>query len=657
MIKTEKSVKLRFTQFESFENMRRLPIAELLWVFCTMNVFLASRVLAQSVDCAAGCDSSKCQCSKIDSTQILVTCEGLTTGFFDCLNPDVIEFQLHRSSLVSLTSAVVHAGENLEILDISGNANFSTIEKDSLLSLTKLRHVYLDHNALTGLEQSIFPTSIEEIRLSNNKLTTIKYDVVFGGLQSTLTHLRLNHNELKDFKCPPLEQLKVLELHGNQLKSIDDEDFHDCHGIEELNLAGNLINEVKLNWTLIRNISFLDFSFNEIEEIGEGFHTALTKLKYLRAARNMMKNVPRFPIGLVGLDLNGNQFEAIKRDAFKDLAELTFLDISDQPHLVDMEQGAFAGLVSLFSLVIQNNRVLRYLPVDPWPDSKELREIHMSYNGIRIFRRELFEKLDDLWIAVVAGNPIECNCENAWIREEMNSRDNKWIRPWINGSEAAICYLPENMKDFYISELNADDLTCEAAILEKHSITKIANGVVLEALLSRGVPSTSWYLPDGRHIFSHRTKKATSEIGLPIEPLVEEHVLDNFTVIARLTAFTSNQPPYAIEYGAYILEYVNAGGLQKFTFDVAPQTSSPPSGGGSSGGKVAIVVILSLVMVVLLAVGVYFAYRYVNSRRQSRYQDINEEPDVMSSSESHVQELPEATAPFRAGPLGYGSTS
>lgn len=616
-------------------------------------------VSGQVYNCPAGCHE-KCECAQTTrENRTIVICEDLESKFFDCLNPDVIEFQLRRSALRTLSASDLHAGENLENLDISHNENFTVIERDAMTGLTKLKHVYLEHNRFGTLTESIFPTTIEELRLSHNRLTDVRYDVVIGGLRASLTQLSLSHNDLREFACPPLDALVALELHGNLIGSLRDETFHDCPQIENVDLSSNLIKEVTLNWTVAPRIAFLDLSFNEIDAIGKEFHTALTRLEYLRLTRNVLREVPPLPHRLKALDLNGNNFGIIRRDAFKNLTRLSYLELSDMPHLLEIEVGAFSGLVSLFSIWMQSNRELTFIPADAWPDSPELVELHLSTNNIMIFRRELFEDLDDLWIVDIAGNPIHCSCENAWMRVEMDSWENRWIRPWINGSEAVVCRSPENLAGFRVSELYPVDLTCDPPVVERNSMTKIANGIVLEAVLSKGVPSTSWYLPDGRHIVAHREKIIDASASEAL-PLIEEHVLENFTVIARLTAFTSNHPPYDLEPGRYILKCENAGGFTNFTFDVGPQTAGPPpsSGGGPSGGMVAGVVIVTLILAVLLSVGGYFGYRYVTARRRNRYEDVDDEPEVTSSSSStHVQEIPESgVSAFRGGSTGYGST-
>lgn len=450
------------------------------WSFlCCALAFLAvKRSYGDDIDCPEGCDSSMCECTQTPSGRILVACDGLTEGFFACLNTSVVELQLHRSSLVSISPKDFEDATELEKLDISGNENFTTIERGALVKLNCLSHLYLDHNALSDLEERVFPGSVKELRLNNNNITKIEVQAVLGEL--SLTHLVLSHNKLDYFNCPLLENLIVLELHGNRLTSIKNETLHDCANVQELHLAGNRITDVEINWSVVPGLIFLDLRFNDITDLGQEFHTSLKTLRYLLAGRNSLRDLPRLPPSLIGLDLNGNPVERIKSGAFQNLTQLSYLELSDMPHLREVEEEAFGGTVSLFSLKLQNNRNLHFLPHHPWSSSAELREIHLSSNGITVFLHELFANLDDLWTVVIAGNPLHCNCEVAWIREEMDSRDNEWVRPWINGTEAVICHSPENVKDFLVSALNPSDLTCEIPIMERNWTDKTPEAVILE---------------------------------------------------------------------------------------------------------------------------------------------------------------------------------
>lgn len=132
---------------------------------------------------------------------------------------------------------------------------------------------------------------------------------------------------------------------------------------------------------------------------------------------------------------------------------------------------------------------------------------------------------------------------------------------------------------------------------------------------------------------------------------MEEILWENLTILARLTLTNSDLVP-----GQYILEWINAAGFDNYTYTVggSPNTPSPPAGG--SNPAVIAVTILSIGMVILFAVGGYFLYRYLRSRRVNSIRPMEEDAEDMSSAVVHVQNEPDGSS-LLTPTAGYGSTS
>lgn len=465
-------------------------------VDCFVRLFLASCIISSStvdsqrtaVECPAGCEVDKCRCSEDETGEgLFVICEGLTGSFKTCLEVKVIEFQLHNSTLTSIGPDDFPAESRLEFLDITGNFKLETLDEHAFRELKSLRRILLEHNSLTKLEKAIFPVdaALEEIRLSNNKIDRILHESVFAGLEGSLRDLRLGYNRLEGFVCPRLHKLNALDLRENRIRALEREAFRECPHLIEINLSGNLLKDVKVNWTSLRELHTLDLNDNEIVEVEKDFQETLPNLRYLTIAFNQLRSIPPLPTKLMGLELTGNLFETIRERAFENLTQLNYLDLSDLPELTTIEESAFAGLRYLTRIVIGFNRKLSSLPRYPWPESRDLHEISLFANNISVFHRSLFEELDSLWAVNIEGNPIHCSCDNSWIRVEMDNEDFPWIYPWKNGSRAVRCRTPINLEEFLISQLNDYDLTCSLSRVVQHSLTTTNEGVILQVSTRR----------------------------------------------------------------------------------------------------------------------------------------------------------------------------
>lgn len=176
------------------------------------------------------------------------------------------------------------------ILDHNHLSN-ANIKKNAFSKLKSLQKLYISFNNLTELVGPL-PKTMDDLRVTNNKLTKITPNILEGLENLTVVHLQ--HNKLKEdsisgaFKG--LKSLLYLDLSYNEL--------------------------TKLPMGLPASLTMLYFDNNKISNIPDEYFQGFKGLQYLRLSNNELKDagVPgnAFNIStLLELDLSFNSLSTI----------------------------------------------------------------------------------------------------------------------------------------------------------------------------------------------------------------------------------------------------------------------------------------------------------------------------------------------------------
>ncbi|KAM9577397.1 toll-like receptor 8 isoform 1-T2 [Trichechus inunguis] len=181
---------------------------------------------------------------------------------------------------------------------------------------------------------------VTELDLSDNFIKHITNES-FQGLQN-LTKINLNHNAMNndgmnitDGAFLHLKNLRVLLLEDNQLHQIP---AGLPKSLKELSLIQNNITVVtKKNTSGLKNLESLYLGWNcyfghdckKIFDIENGTFERLTHLKVLSLSFNDLSHVPpKLPRSLTELYLSNTNIQNIGQEDFKELKNLTILDLS-----------------------------------------------------------------------------------------------------------------------------------------------------------------------------------------------------------------------------------------------------------------------------------------------------------------------------------------
>ncbi|VDI75519.1 Hypothetical predicted protein, partial [Mytilus galloprovincialis] len=124
---------------------------------------------------------------------------------------------------------------------------------------------------------------------------------------------------------------------------------------------------------------------------------------------------------LFSLLLSSNKISSIEDGAFSDLQYLRQLDIS-RNEISSIEDGAFSGLQSLVTLSLSSNKISS-IEDGAFSDLQYLRLIALDNNNLTTVSAKIFDKETDLHALLLRGNPLIC-CTMADFFEWRSNQNN-----------------------------------------------------------------------------------------------------------------------------------------------------------------------------------------------------------------------------------------
>ncbi|XP_076280949.1 uncharacterized protein LOC143209346 isoform X1 [Lasioglossum baleicum] len=382
----------------------------------------------------------------------------------------------------------IFKGTKLEILDLSYN-KFTVVPSSSFFEVGyTLRDLNLADNYVDHLDSTAFPTSqMVSLNLAHNRLTILPDNsfVSLGNLlRLNVSHsvLQANFKELfhylpslrqlfmvncgfREIPVLPLTNLNVLDMSLNHIDSTTDKQFQFLKDLRVLLLPNNSLTSmpnVKLN--LLRE---LEVSGNPIEELTKESFMGYPRLEYLKLT-------------------NLNRTRSVDKDCLRVLKYLKHLRIQTWPEAEGFHLRHLLTGLPLRTVEIQvTEHLLKHQIQNVF--TKQLRELTISGSDLEVISSEAFSTIEggelilrikntrvrrlqsDIFLSLtkrlsqltldlrnnhinelspsiiygnlswesvgtnmvagglqVSGNPLECDCEIAWL--------SLWLRRWLRES-------------------------------------------------------------------------------------------------------------------------------------------------------------------------------------------------------------------------------
>ena len=230
----------------------------------------------------------------------------ISDSAFDDSVDSLHKLQIINSNLSSIPHALSHL-HKLTYLDIS----FSPIQDISgLANISGLTYLGLKNNEINEdsdleISMSRLKGTLEELNLNNNDLTTLPDLSDFFKLETIYLAYNNISTESQSDLLP--NSLTKLVLGENSLDSIPNS-VKNLTKIQTVYIGGNRITTIE-NWELPSSLLELDLSYNLIQVV--------TNVSFVNQVSR-----------LTTLDLSGNPLSVLASDAFSQLQQMTYLDLS-----------------------------------------------------------------------------------------------------------------------------------------------------------------------------------------------------------------------------------------------------------------------------------------------------------------------------------------
>ncbi|XP_044311668.1 toll-like receptor 3 isoform X4 [Varanus komodoensis] len=400
--------------------------------------------------------------------------------------PFLTVFKLEHNQLHAFRDQAFTYCTNLKELNLG--FNILELTNEPFKDLVNLTFLDVSHNHLSSAKLGSLPQleNLQELVLSQNKITELKNkDFYFLG-NSSLRRLDLSLNPLKEF----------LNLTKTGITSIKPRTFSWLRQLKTLDLCFNNIKQKLTGQEFqgLRNIETLYLSYNyQLNLTSESF-TSVPSLRKLRLRRVGCKNLNISPSpfrklnNLTILDISNNNIANMRDDLFDGLQQLEILDLQHNNlarlwkqgnpggpvlflkglqslHLLDLESNgfdeiplnAFRGLSQLRSLNLRYNN-LNLLPKFVFDDLTSLNALYLEKNLITAVEEKVFGKVfKNLKVLNMGYNPFDCTCESiSWFVNWLNTS-----KTHILGLNTYICNTPSKYHKNTVAQF--DTSPCDSA--------------------------------------------------------------------------------------------------------------------------------------------------------------------------------------------------
>lgn len=340
----------------------------------------------------------------------------------------IMRFEMKDQNLKFITEEDFKNAEQLNTLILSGN-DLQEFPTSIFKNIPAIQSIDLSFNELTSLSfygrQTIInllsedsghvPTNLQDLILSNNKLTSIPIGL---AQLPKLRQISLSHNCIKkvDFDSFPFLTLSNLFLKNNQIVEVYNSERLLSTNLTDFTISNNPIMNTQISSNALKidlsrtNISVcristrttqLSATNNVISEIVVQPEAQLT---HLNLSTNLITSALNLSLlhNLISLDLSRNLLTEIYGDVFKSMSQLSHLVLfGNQLKKLDL-----GPLDALIYLDISYNYLQKFEFKDSLP---ELQDLHIEGNNLKVLNTNLKTKAPQLKNIGINDNNYECN--------------------------------------------------------------------------------------------------------------------------------------------------------------------------------------------------------------------------------------------------------
>lgn len=252
--------------------------------------------------------------------------------------------------------------------------------------------------------------------------------------------------------------MEILNLSGNQIAQISNDNFEDFADLINLSLSKNTLHTIEfLSFVKLRKLSYLDLSENRLESIDNRIVENNEALIFLDLSQNKFMMLEDSPLliskSLEFLSLRGSHLTYIYESFFSDIANVLDLDISNNL-LITLKSSTFYHLQKLQFINLEYNSFTCDHQTDQTLQYFKARKVFVKIDKcIKNTKKPMFEKM------ILAPN----------LQEDEESKEDIEIELiWGNGSATSVNSEHQQttgaLRDYFIELKNnlEDERSCKS---------------------------------------------------------------------------------------------------------------------------------------------------------------------------------------------------
>ncbi|XP_026577844.1 leucine-rich repeats and immunoglobulin-like domains protein 1 isoform X1 [Pseudonaja textilis] len=211
--------------------------------------------------------------------------------------PHLTQLELNRNRIRLIEGLTFYGLDSLEVLKLQRN-NISKLTDGAFWGLAKMEVLHLEHNVLTEVNGgSLFGLlSLQQFHLSNNLISSIS--PAGWNFCQKLNELSLSFNNLTRLdkgSLADLGSLEILHLSHNSISHIAEGVFKGLKSLHVLNLDHNeisgTIEDTSGAFTGLENLSMLTLFGNKIKSVAKEAFSGLEALEHLNLGNNAIRSI------------------------------------------------------------------------------------------------------------------------------------------------------------------------------------------------------------------------------------------------------------------------------------------------------------------------------------------------------------------------------
>jgi Leucine-rich repeat (LRR) protein/energy-coupling factor transporter ATP-binding protein EcfA2 len=322
-------------------------------------------------------------------------------AFHDLRN--LTEINLANNQIESIDKDIFHDIQHLKKINFSNN-KLTSFNESTFIGLQRLLEMDFSSNHITSINNLSFygSKSIYEINFADNKITSIEKDI-FIYLKRNLHIINFNKNLIKSIHKDAFKDLKleIIDLSENEIESIQDI-FNNLKNLIKINLSENKIESIhKDTFKGLEDLEIIDLSGNILKSIDEHAFNNFPNLAKIYLSNNKIKSIHGDAFkdlnDLREIKLSQNEIESIDEHAFNNLPNLAEIDLSNNK-IKSIHQKTFLNLTNLKRIFLHSLSFMDSINSNIFTQLKNLEILTLFEEKIIRFPTLLFEDNQEITI-------------------------------------------------------------------------------------------------------------------------------------------------------------------------------------------------------------------------------------------------------------------